>query len=88
MCREPDFKNLKIGSLVLAKSCEGGLWSRAVVLDVTHGTSNNDGSCVVKYETKGLGETEVPMQNIFPLIGNGIIIFKGEWNKIYLLIHL
>ena len=54
MCREPDFNNLKIGSLVLAKSCEGGLWSRAVVLDVTHGTSNNDGSCVVKYETKGL----------------------------------
>ncbi|XP_001952828.1 zinc finger CCCH-type with G patch domain-containing protein [Acyrthosiphon pisum] len=68
--KEPDFNNLKIGSLVLAKSCEGGLWSRAVVLDVTHGTSNNDGSCVVKYETKGLGETEVPMQNIFPLIGN------------------
>lgn len=76
MCREPDFKNLKIGSLVLAKSCEDGLWSRAIVLDVTHGTSNNDGSCIVKYETKGLGETEVPMQNIFPLIGNGIIIFK------------
>jgi hypothetical protein len=76
MYREPDFKNLKKGSLVLAKSCEGGLWSRAVVLDITHSTTNNDGSCIVKYETKGLGETEVPMQNIFPLIGNGIIIFK------------
>jgi len=76
--REPDFKSLKIGSLVLAKSCESGLWSRAVVLDITHGTSNNDGSCIVKYETKGLGEIEVPMQNIFPLIGigNGTIIFK------------
>lgn len=69
--KEPDFKNLKIGSLVLAKSCESGLWSRAVVLDITHGTSNNDGSCIVKYETKGLGEIEVPMQNIFPLIGIG-----------------
>lgn len=68
--KEPDFNNLKIGSLVLAKSCGSGLWSRAIVLDITHGTSNNDGSCVVKYETKGLGETEVPMQNIFPLIGN------------------
>ncbi|XP_025198636.1 zinc finger CCCH-type with G patch domain-containing protein [Melanaphis sacchari] len=68
--KEPDFKNLKVGSLVLAKSCEGGLWSRAIVLDITHGTSNNDGSCIIKYETKGLGEIEVPMQNIFPLIGN------------------
>lgn len=65
---------MKIGSLVLAKPCESNLWTRAVVLDVTHGTSNNDGTCVVKYETKGLGETEVPMQNIFPLNGNGISI--------------
>lgn len=62
---------MKVGSLVLAKSHEGGLWARAFVLDVTHGTSNNDGSCVVKYETKGLGEVEIPMHNIFPLIGNG-----------------
>lgn len=56
---------------MLAKSNEGGLWARAVVLDITHGTSNNDGSCVVKYETKGLGEIELPMQNVFPLIGEG-----------------
>jgi len=62
---------LKVGSLVLAKSCEGGLWSRAVVIDITHSTTHNEGSCVIKYETKGLGEIEVPMQNIFPLLGNG-----------------
>lgn len=72
MCREPDFNNLKVGSLVLAKSNENGLWARAVVLDITHGTSNDEGSCVVKYETKGLGEIELPMQNVFPLTGNGI----------------
>jgi len=76
MCREPDFNSLKRGSLVLAKPCEGDLWTRAIVLDVTHGTSNNEGTCVVKYETQGLGETEVPMQNIFPLIGSGITLFK------------
>lgn len=74
ICREPDFNNLKVGSLVLAKSHEGGLWSRAIVLDITHSTSSNDSSCVVKYETKSLGETEVPMQNIFPLIGDGNIL--------------
>lgn len=73
---------MKIGSLVLAKPCEGELWARAVVLDVTHGTSNNEGTCVVKYETKGLGETEVPMENIFPLIGNGIILLKYPWTII------
>lgn len=73
--REPDFNNLKVGSLVLAKNCEG-LWSRAVVLDITHGSSNNDGTCIVKYETKVLGELEIPMHDIFPLIGNGIISFN------------
>ncbi|XP_025425130.1 zinc finger CCCH-type with G patch domain-containing protein [Sipha flava] len=67
--KEPEFNNLKVGNLVLAKSFEGGLWARAIILDITHGTLNNEGSCVVKYETKGLGEIEVPMQNIFPLNG-------------------
>jgi hypothetical protein len=67
---------LKVGNLVLAKSFEGGLWARAIILDITHGTLNNEGSCVVKYETKGLGEIEVPMQNIFPLNGKGIILHK------------
>jgi len=67
---------LKTGSLVLAKSCKDDLWARAIVLDVTHSTGNKEGSCVVKYETKGLGETEVPMQNIFPLIGNSNKLFK------------
>lgn len=70
---------MKIGSLVLAKSSKDGLWSRATVLDITHGTSDNDGTCVVKYETKGLGETEIAMQDIFPLIGDGIILYKCTW---------
>lgn len=74
--REPEFSSLKVGNLVLAKSFESGLWARAIILDITHGTSNNEGSCVVKYETKGLGEIEVPMQNIFPLNRNGIVLHK------------
>lgn len=73
-CREPDFNNLKVGNLVLAKGCEGSLWARATVLDITHGTSNTEGTCVVKFETKALGDVEVPMQNIFPLAGG--IVFK------------
>ncbi|VVC37070.1 G-patch domain,Zinc finger, CCCH-type [Cinara cedri] len=68
--KEPDFNLLKVGSLVLAKSCEGGLWARAIIVDIVHSTSTNEGTCVVKFEIKGLGEIEVPMQNIFPLIGN------------------
>lgn len=63
-----------MGSLVLAKSCEGGLWARAIILDITHSTSTNEGTCVVKFETQGFGEIEIPMQNIFPLIDNSIII--------------
>lgn len=74
MYREPDFDSLKVGSLVLAKSGNGGLWARAIILDIIHGNSAIEGICVVKFETKGLGEIEVPMQNIFPLIGNGINI--------------
>jgi len=74
--KEPDFENLKVGCLVLAKPITSKLWSRATVLDITHSTSNNDGSCVVKYETKGLGEIEVPMQNIFPLINNDVEIYN------------
>lgn len=67
---------MKVGNLVLAKSSEGGLWARAIILDITHGTLTDEGSCIVKYETKGLGEIEVPMQNIFPLNGNGIVLLK------------
>lgn len=55
----------------MAKSNNNNIWARAIVLDITHGNLNDNGSCVVKYEYKKLGEMEVPMQNIFPLSENG-----------------
>ncbi|XP_050525690.1 zinc finger CCCH-type with G patch domain-containing protein isoform X2 [Daktulosphaira vitifoliae] len=66
--KEPNFEKLKKGSLVLAKTSEG-IWARAIILDLVHSTSTNDGICVVRYETKSFGETEVSMQNIYPLEG-------------------
>lgn len=77
-----------MGSLVLAKSYEGGLWARAIILDIIQGTSTNEGTCVVKFETKALGEIEVPMQNIFPLTSNSINIFIMFINDCILFIFI
>ncbi|XP_050438487.1 zinc finger CCCH-type with G patch domain-containing protein-like isoform X2 [Adelges cooleyi] len=63
---EPNFEHLRIGSLVLANTYKGCLWSKAVVLDIEYGTSIKDGTCLVRYNTIGLGVARVPMHDIYP----------------------